>query len=136
MTRVQRPCLGAWLVHCPGAHACWSHWLVSVVSLADCEGLPPANKHYPAAAFEIMFAALDPHEPVDPDGTGWPIMTPLDLAHQFHGVTEVDAARVLELCVDTIMRGSLSPDFDWRRAWEAKITSAVHSIVAARALQN
>ena len=126
--------VGGWLLHCPGAHAFWSNWLIACCDLTSTlPGEKPAHKQYPEAQFEILFLALDPRdrplgEPVDPDTDteGFPAyLTPADLVLQFHGISRDEAAEVLAECARVIMTGAVSPDSDYRGWWKRTILEMV-----------
>jgi len=120
--------IASWLVRCNWAHPAWQWWLVSVYHLRAIEGVKPATKHYPEAEFEFMIAALDPSKPhPDPDnpGGGYSFLQPIDVVHQFHGVSDRDAGRICEAAVRAIAAGSISPDQDYRRAWRESLDSTV-----------
>lgn len=109
----------SWLLHCPGAHLAWSYWLVSVVHLRPVEGMPDAKKHYPESEHELLSVALAPDYVPDPDAPAdFRHMTPVDFAHQFHGVTDEQARDMLDRFVDLVVAGRLSPDTDYARAWK------------------
>lgn len=120
--------LGAWLVNCTWAHPAWSWWTVSVVHLRDLEGVQPAVKKYPAAEFEFLVMALDPEciHSLDPDHpVGWKYLSPIDVVHQFHGVTDRVATQICEDAVRAIANGEMSPDQDFRRAWRENLDATV-----------
>jgi hypothetical protein len=129
--------VAGWILHCTWAHPAWNHWLISVVHLRDVEGAPPANRIYPEAAFEFMIAALDPAcvNKIDPDrARGWRYLVPIDVCHQFHGVSDEDAARICDDAVRAIAAGRISPDGDYRTAWNQSIDATVRDYrTAARA---
>lgn len=54
------------LIWAPKAHVFWSWHLLSVISLCELEGVPPAHKHYPEAEYEIGVLAIDPDYPHGP----------------------------------------------------------------------
>lgn len=122
-TKDHQASIAAWLVHCPGAHAAWSWWTMSVVHLRPIEGARPAEKQYPEAEYEFSIITLDPsHAPSDPrDWTAMRFLTPLDAVVQFHGVTDAQAEGVLEAAVRAVMSGHVSPDQDFRGFWERSI---------------
>lgn len=123
--------IASWLVNVPGAHPFWSHWLVGMCSLRDIPGVPPAKRSYPEAEFEFLIASIDPSEmpsPMPEVGKacgGFPLLSPFDVVFQFHGVIDADAGRICELAVRAMCDGRLSPDQDFRSAWEATLTKTV-----------
>lgn len=114
--------LAMWLLDCPGAHAVWSRWVVSLIHLRPIAGVRPAMKRFPEAMFEMSSAALHPNEPFELDSAGpLPFLHPFDWVVQFHGVTDEQAIRVGELVVESCMSGRISPDSDFASHWETAI---------------
>jgi hypothetical protein len=111
------------LVHCPGAHACWSYWWLTLLHLRPIEGVRPAVVLSPGAGWEIVSAAQDPDHPPDPDDDAtarW--LRPIDWAVQFGEVTsDHEALRVFDAVVTGIMSGRVSPDSDFRAFWSRSI---------------
>lgn len=128
-----RATLASWLVKRPGAHPFWQWWLLSVISLRDIEGVPPAHKRYPEAEYEFMIATVDPESHPDPKPEdalpGFGLLRPIDVIVQFHGVTDDQARRIAGLAIDAIVHGMLSPDQDYRRSWESAIRNTVDHFV-------
>lgn len=120
--------LGAWVVHCPRAHAFWSFWTVQLVHLRPLEGAPPPSLQYPGAGYELLTIALDPE--LDPDVNGGPLrcLTPVDVCEQFHGCTDEEAAQLLDLFIRSIVDGHLSPDSDCRAQWKRSIWATLEHI--------
>lgn len=108
--------LGMWIVSAPYAHPAWHMYSVSVVHLRDIPGAPPANKRYPEAEYELTIWALDPNVVVDPDvhPLKLPILTPPNLVHQFHGVTDEQARAVTGALAYAFVDGLANPDTDFR----------------------
>jgi hypothetical protein len=122
--------LARWLVFCSWGHIAWNHWLVSVVHLRplDLPGAKPAVKTYPEAEFEFSIMSIDPDRSPhpDPDGDGrFGLLVPPDVIHQFHGVSDRDAARITESAVRAIARGAMSPDQDFRGWWHRALDATV-----------
>lgn len=84
-----------------------------------------------------MILAFDPETPPDPDnrgGDGAKILTPLDLVHQFNGVTDEQAERLCEGAVRLIVDGRMSPDQDYRSLWKEIIRNTVeHTVLGGHA---
>lgn len=117
--------LAMWLVEAPWAHLAWDKWLVSIIHLRDIPNVKEAKKKYPEAEYELMVAALDPQHPIDLDNPRWIFLQPVDLVEQFHGVDDAVAVHIIELLVDRVVAGVLSPDSDYRRAWQELLRSTV-----------
>lgn len=123
--------VGVFVVRVPGAHILWDHWLVSMIHLRDITGVPPAHRTFPSATHEFMILALDPGEPLPSlDVTAdWHPRTlrPVDVLEQLELADDVVADEVLELAVQAITAGSISPDQDFRTAWkEALVLTQKH----------
>lgn len=131
-------CVGHWLINIPGAHPFWEHWLVIVISLKDIPGVPPAKKRYPEAEYEFLIASINPEEcPVpDPDKMSFPLLEPIDVIEQFHGVSERDALRVGQGAIQAIMNGRMSPDQDFRAMWHGLIQNTVEHFKEGRHVEH
>lgn len=121
--------LAVYLVNADGWHIGWNWWQVSVVHLRDEPGVAPARKHYPIAEYEIQILAIDPsHNLPDPDA---PLpqdirpLHPFDLIHQFHGVTDEQAAEIAALVVERAVNENVPLDQDLRTFWQEAIDSTV-----------
>lgn len=126
-----------WLINVPGAHAFWAYWTITVISLKDLPGVPPAKKQYPEAEYEFIIMAIDPERCPNPDPDriivdGYPWLTPLDVVEQFHGISEVDCRRLAEGAVQAILSGRISPDQDFRSAWKGLIAGTVQHFIEGR----
>ncbi|MEA2497111.1 MAG: hypothetical protein QOJ29_5022 [Thermoleophilaceae bacterium] len=117
-----------WLIFCPGAHILWSWWALVVVSVTDIEGFPPAHKQYPQAEYELICGALDPDaelpNPYSPiEVPKYRFMHPLDHVLQFHDVPggDVGARELAMLFASACCKGMLSPDQDFRAAWQESL---------------
>jgi hypothetical protein len=124
-TPAQTASIAGWLVNVRGAHPMWEWWMVSVVHLRPIEGAPPAQKKYPTAEYEFMIFSINPEKCPEPDPAkaddGYPHLVPIDVVEQFHGVSDKQAARICEDAVRAIVRGLISPDQDYRSAWNRAI---------------
>jgi hypothetical protein len=137
-TAAASACLGHWLLNVPGAHPFWENWHVMVISLADIPGVPPAHKKYPTAEYEFLIASINPEDcpSPSPDETSYPLLSPVDVAEQFDGVSEHDAVRVGFGAVRTILNGHMSPDSDFRRLWHQLIQNTVAHFKAGQHPEN
>ncbi len=121
--------LGSWIVNVPGAHPYWEHWLVALVHLRDIPGVRPAYKKYPEAEFEFSIHSIDPLScpKPDPDNAleGFPLLSPVDVVEQFHGISDRDVVRIGHGAVQAIVQGHVSPDQDYRSVWHELITGTV-----------
>ncbi len=133
----EEACLACWVVHATWAHAFWSYWGITLVHLRDMPGVPSAHKNYPQAEYELVIAAIDPDEcPPDRDAFVPAYLHPIDVVKQFDGVRDRDAVRIVELAVDAIVAGQLSPDQDYRRTWNRVIDATVEHFKAGKHPEN
>lgn len=127
--------VSSWVINAPSAHPMWSWWQLSVVHLRDIEGVPKAHKQYPEAQFEFLIMAFNPEKGV-PDidlmdaGKEWgkpagTFLSPVDVVHQFHGVTDDQAAEIARVSAWAVTTGLLSPDQDYRSRWEFHLKETV-----------
>lgn len=108
-----------WIIYRPGAHAFWSYWLVSAITLQDLPNIPPAKIVVPGATHEIIVMSMNPDFEPNPDSLeDFHLLDPSDLIHQLAGLSDVDASRVVELYVKTVITGGASPDSDFRSWWK------------------
>lgn len=128
--------VATWLVNGP-YHPLWSWWMLSIVSLRDIPGVPPATKHYPEAQYEFLIISIDPNVGV-PDleaiesGDDWAVekdgqrkfLSPVDVVVQFDGVDDAGALRVGETAIRAIVAGH-STDSAFRSWWERAIRATV-----------
>jgi hypothetical protein len=120
--------LESWLLQVPGAHPLWQHWVMALVHLRDVPGVKPAHRQYPEAEHELLILSLDPGHPANPDlaaGERLHFLTPPDLVHQFHGLTDDRARQLGTMAVRAICNGHLSPDQDFRSVWRTVIDATV-----------
>lgn len=125
--------LGMWHLHCPGAHPLWTWYVVTLIHLRDIPGVAPAKKHYPEAAYEFIVMALNPDGgvPVQPGQLPRQLcyLTPFDHVLQFHGTTDEQAVRVVELYLRACTNGRLSPDQDYRAVWRDLMSGTIRHVV-------
>lgn len=126
-------CLETWLVHYPGIHPFWSWWAVSVCSLADMPGLPPAQIRLDGASHEVIIVALNPEagEPnVDDQFDALPWMSPPELCHQVKRLTDDQARRLVGQLCRAFADGVSAPDGDYRSRNEALLTGTAAHLAA------
>jgi len=135
----QTATIRAYLLHCPGAHAAWSYWMVDLIHLRPIEGVPPASKSYAEAEYELISIALNPaHDAaLDPDDAStFRHLRPIDFAHQFHGVDDASAIDLLDRLVDLVVAGRLSPDSDYARAWKQLLWGSIEHLTTGHPVGN
>jgi hypothetical protein len=125
-TADQTATLDMWLTNCPCLHMAWSWWWVTVIHLRDIPGVEPAKKDFPQAEYQLTIIAQNPELAPDPDEpTSMRPLYPLDVIEQFHGVTDEQAVQLLETWAKGIVHGQISPDSDFRRAWNEQVRLGV-----------
>lgn len=126
--------LGTWLVNIPGAHAWWEWWVVGVVHLREEDHLPAPRFAYEGAEYEFTILTIDPEECPSPDpdlvDDGYSFLHPADVAEQFHGVSDGDAARITAKAISALVEGRISPDEDFRPAWKTLLEETVRAFKA------
>lgn len=102
-------------------HPIWPQFVISVVTLADQPGRPPAKLHFPGATHELVVMALNPGEPpvrhspltLTSGGIravgGW--LEPVDVVHQFTA-TDAEMTQLADLCAWGCVVGGLTPSTD------------------------
>jgi hypothetical protein len=122
--------IATWYVNGPD-HPFWNWWLISVISLKDILGVPPAQKKYPEAEYEYTCYSLkgtpniDAIDKGDYDNRGFEnILEPSDVQFHFHGVTDKQAEEICDAAVFAIVQGQ-SCDSDFRNWWEQMLINTV-----------
>ena len=125
--------LDGWIITADHWHPLWSQYLLSLVTLADVEGAPPANKRSAEVTHELTVLALDPdHGPYEAATYGTSdlrYLTPVNIAEQFTA-TDDQALRITHLCVRAVLDGRLTPETGdaptlIRSWWHAHITQTL-----------
>lgn len=126
--------LACWLLTIPGAHPAWSSYWLAAIHLRDIPGVAPAVKRYPEAQHELMLYALDPEKPLpDPDDAlrvRPAFLMPPNLVEQFHGVTDEQAATIVELLARGFVDGHANPDTDFRSHTQGVLRATVEHFAA------
>lgn len=132
----QLACLAAWLVHAPESHIIWPYKLVGLIHLRPIVGVPSPTLHYAGAQFELTVVSINPERCPEPDpdlsNEGYPILRPVDVVEQFHGVDDATALQVCMGAIDSICAGQLIPDQDFRSHWHSDIQERVRRLRDAR----
>ena len=123
-----------WYVNGP-YHPFWSWWMVAVISLADIEGLPPANKQFPEAEYEFAIYSIkgipdiDALDRGDVENRGFEaILSPPDVVFHFHKVTDDQAKKICDAAIKHIVAGQ-SCDSDYRSHWMEVMSKTVEHYV-------
>jgi hypothetical protein len=128
--------LGAFIV---GAGKLWPGfpiyraWFISVITLADLPGVPPAKKFAYGVTHELIVCPADPNVEFDPDPeqpTTWRRFV-CKVAHQF-AATDAVALRVAEKCAMAAADGILplvDVGDEGRAAWARSIDATVEHLM-------
>jgi hypothetical protein len=129
-----RATLALWYVNGTGFNPFWAWWKIGLISLAPIPGHPPAERAYPAAAYQLFSILLNRSwgEP-NVDGEGEPPMDKVEFTYQFHGVDDEQARAIAGLAVTAMTIGAMPTTIrtnhdrtDWARRL-SRITSDFHS---------
>lgn len=102
----QTATLKAWLMHLPGQHPFWAHYMFGVVHLRPIAGGRPPVKQAPDAEHEMIVVALDPHRKPSADDINTLIpLTPVNYVVQFAGMTDAQAIETATLLVNSFIEG-------------------------------
>ncbi len=122
-------------------HPIWTQFVLTVVTLADRPGAPPARLQHPGMTHELIVVALDPGEPprrhsatlIETGGLrgvgGW--LEPVDVVQQFTA-TDEEMRQVAELAAQACIDGILMPSTDdartfYREQWlQAIVKTLAH----------
>lgn len=117
--------LAEWLVHAPGQAEFWSHYLVTVLSLAPIEGCPPAAIRVTGATHEIMLASLDEDaSPRADNPSTLHVHQPSNVALQWIGTTDTEAVEVADTLVKAVCDGWILAEpavYGDQSAWETAL---------------
>lgn len=111
-----------WIVEARWAHPLWHSYAALLYDLTThIEGTAP-TLYFDGATHELMVFALDPSRPVDPPAY---MLVPANHGYQFRAESnEAATARVISI-LDLIAQAKLSPDTDFRSAWDALFLDGV-----------
>lgn len=108
--------LSWWLITAPAYHPLWSQYVLSVVTLDDQPGMPPALLHFPGATHELIVFALNPGEPPrritaeDLQRGDWAgYLRPVNIVHQFTATND-EMHQLAELACTGVVNGVLNPE--------------------------
>lgn len=133
-----------WLITAPAYHPLWSQYVLSVVTLEDKPGVPPADLHYPGATHELLVLALNPGEPPSrvtaeqlaegvEAGKGFQYLTPVNVVHQFTA-SDDEMRQLAELACAGVVNGILNPETADapERIREAWLTACIKTLAHIR----
>lgn len=105
-----------YLITAPGWTPAWDQYVLSVITLADFPGLPPATRQFMDATHELLVMALNPDEKQTVetmrqhayDGK-LPYLQPVNVAEQFIA-TDDEMGRLAWLLSHAVVNGALPPE--------------------------
>lgn len=112
-----------WIVEAGWAHPVWHSYVVFLYDLTtEIPGLPTPAIYKEGVTHELMVYALDPAQPIDPPIH---ILQPANHGYQFAADSnEAATARVVSI-LELIETMRLSPDTDFRSAWDTLFLDGV-----------
>lgn len=115
--------IGMWIINAPWAHPLWHSYVMALIHLRHVDGLGPPSIYLQGATHELFLYALSIGQPLAPviEGKAIPIhLEPANYAGQWIAGSDAEAIDKVELAIEEIMRGALSPDTDFRHQWIAR----------------
>jgi hypothetical protein len=97
----------AWLLDVPGWSPAWRHFMVSVITLKEIDGVGRATKRWPGATHELVVQAMDSEKlPLPTDKSTWSFLTPVNVVWQF-SATDAEAAKACRALTALALDGGL-----------------------------
>lgn len=125
-----KPFGATWLITAPWAHPVWSQYALALYDLTTPSD-PAPNIYIDGATHELLLVALDPSYPTTvqdmAEGRQLHALSPPNHGYQFKAESDAAAVSRLQTIVDEIEARRLSPDTDFRAAWDAMFRDA-HSL--------
>lgn len=127
-----------WLITAALAHPVWSQYALLLYDLTT-PAEPTPQVYLDGATHEVLLFALDPAHPAVSakaliEERQFRTLDPPNHGYQFTAKDDVAAVSRLQLIVDEIEARRLSPDTDFRAAWDSFFRDA-HSLRRSRAGQ-
>jgi len=139
-TIAQSATLKCWFLDLPGAHPFWHCYMLSVVSLRDILGVPPAQKQYPDAEYEMHLIALNPElKPNPSDLKTITHLYPPNYVSQFHELTDSEAITLGLTMAQGLVDGKLIAEpqgvVGARSWWDENIRRIVQTLKLCRSMK-
>jgi hypothetical protein len=123
--------LASWLLFCPGLHAVFEYWFLSLLATRKMVG-GPRTTGKPPPDYEVVVYALDADMTPDPDVIAtFRLLSPCDQFHAFSGCDDAAAIAFTDTLVELAVAGRLPPDSDYRREWAYAVSTFQEEMVPA-----
>ena len=122
-----KPFGATWLITAPWAHPAWSQYALLLIDLTTPSDRPPVV-YLDGATHELLLFALDPSHTATSaramvEAGPFRPLSPPNHGYQFKAESDAAVTR-LQRIVDDIEGRCLSPDSDFRAAWDAMFPDA------------
>jgi hypothetical protein len=111
-----------WGMDCPGDNLAWSQYIMVAFDLTSITVRPPII-HLPGATHEVQVWAVNPDFPLpekfdEGSSYGRMLLHPMNMGYQFIAPSNEAAHSRLRDVAHAVATGILSPDTDYRSAWD------------------
>lgn len=119
-----------WSLKLPGSHPVWDEYMVCLYDLVVSNPQIPVTRYRPDVTHELMVVALAPDVRVDFGSSVFeqrkliPLMGP-NHGYQFKAEDDTAALHRVQVCVNSLLSGALSPDEDVSHVWDALFSDGV-----------
>lgn len=126
--------LKIWVIDGP-FHALWHQWTVTLFHLRGELDGKPAELEFEGATHQLIIQSINPDaNPLDEnskecdclmmvDGVKQSIgLHPMDVSQQFKAANDAEALIRVDILMDLVKKGIISPDRDFRKRWEHLLT--------------
>lgn len=122
----EQPYSAAWIVRAPWAHPLWHSYAAFLYDLTTPHARGEPTLHMEGATHEFIMYALDPDKDVptiteEVDSLKplhGMLLQPANHGYQFKADSDDEARERVHACIAAVNRGELSPDTDFRSAWD------------------
>lgn len=119
--KASEPWAASWGITAPWAHPIWSQYVIYLYDLTTPTEKPPVI-YLPGATHEFLLYAVDSQHPLDPKKSFATqkihTLQPGNYGYQMRCADNYAAVDRVQASVDQIAARTLSPDTDFRRAWD------------------
>lgn len=130
-----RTTLACWLLESMAFSPAWNQWALTVITLADVDGIGPAHKAFVGATHEMLLLALDPRKPWSQEqasqGLGFYHLSPANYVDQFEA-TDDEMVTLAAWMAWGMVNGHLQVEPNGSRDRESWLTSATKTLAHIR----